>query len=205
MGILNNGNQSKIREAINKFKLNRKITDIQRNFMKRLLMSKAGLVLIAFRKWTELPELTDKGLIERGAKFESGLKRFVERTLKRSLDAFKNEFEIGQATKKRAVIQLINVTMSGQKKFYQRWLNITDKSKLLNECKIIGNVFNTINLLIKSVTDNAFADNKSNKIKIDAINTIFFNMSLGLGDSLKRWREVNQIEKMREKMNNKQR
>ena len=142
---------------------------------------------------------------DKGHKFESGLKRFVERTLKRSLDAFKNEFEIGQATKKRAVIQLINVTMSGQKKFYQRWLNITDKSKLLNECKIIGNVFNTINLLIKSVTDNAFADNKSNKIKIDAINTIFFNMSLGLGDSLKRWREVNQIEKMREKMNNKQR
>ena len=62
LGILNNGKQSKIREAINKFKMNRKITDIQRNFLKRLLMSKAGLVLIAFRKWTSLPEITDKRL-----------------------------------------------------------------------------------------------------------------------------------------------
>ena len=78
--------------------------------------------------------------------------------------------------------------MSGQKKFYQRWQNITEKSKLINECKMIGDVFNTINLLIKSVTDNAFSDNKTTKIKIDAINRIFLNMNLGLGDSLKRWR-----------------
>ena len=62
LGIISNGNQSKIREAINKFKLNRRIIDIQRNFLKRLLMSKAGMVLIAFRKWTTLPELTDKKL-----------------------------------------------------------------------------------------------------------------------------------------------
>ena len=53
---------------------------------------------------------------------------------------------------------------------------------------MIGDVFNTINLLIKSVTDNAFSDNKTTKIKIDAINRIFLNMNLGLGDSLKRWR-----------------
>ena len=94
--------------------------------------------------------------------------------------------------------------MSGQKKFYQRWQNITEKSKLINECRMIGNVFNRINLLIKSVTDNAFSDDMSTKIKIDAINRIFLNMNLGLGDSLKRWREVNQIEKLRNKMSQKQ-
>ena len=55
MGILNNGNKSKIREVISKFSQNRKITDIQRNFLKRLLMSKAGLVVIGFRKWQSLP------------------------------------------------------------------------------------------------------------------------------------------------------
>ena len=53
--LLNNGKNQKIREAINKFKLNRKIIDIQRNFLKRLLMSKAGLVLIAFKKFVGLP------------------------------------------------------------------------------------------------------------------------------------------------------
>ena len=44
-----------IRDVINKFKQNRKIIDIQRNFLKRLLMSKAGLVLIAFKKFVSLP------------------------------------------------------------------------------------------------------------------------------------------------------
>ena len=56
MNLLNNGNQGKIRDAIHKFKVNRKIIDIQRNFLKRLLMSKAGLVVISLKKWQSLPE-----------------------------------------------------------------------------------------------------------------------------------------------------
>ena len=38
------------------FKINRKIVDIQRNFLKRLLLSKAGLVMISFKKFQSLPE-----------------------------------------------------------------------------------------------------------------------------------------------------
>ena len=86
--------------------------------------------------------------------------------------------------------------MGNQKKFYQRWINITEKSKLIYECKLVGNVFDTINLAIKSVSDNAFANNKENQIKIDALNKIFLNMTLGLGGTLKKWREVNQLEKI---------
>ena len=52
--------------------------------------------------------------------------------------------------------------MGGQKRFYQRWLRITQKTHLLKECKLIGNMFGTINLAIKSVTDNIFANNKEN-------------------------------------------
>ena len=44
-----------IRQIINKFKQNRKIIDIQRNFLKRLLITKAGLVMIGFRKIQSLP------------------------------------------------------------------------------------------------------------------------------------------------------
>ena len=55
LDLLNNGKQAKIREVINKFRLNRKIVDIQRNFLKRLLMSKAGLVMIGFKTWKNLP------------------------------------------------------------------------------------------------------------------------------------------------------
>ncbi len=54
-GLLSNGLQGRIREAIHKFRQNRRITDIQRNFLKRLLMSKAGLVVIGFKKFMSLP------------------------------------------------------------------------------------------------------------------------------------------------------
>jgi hypothetical protein len=57
--LLHSGKNAQIRDAINKFRTNRKITDIQRNFLKRLLMSKAGMVVIAFRKIQTLPDRID--------------------------------------------------------------------------------------------------------------------------------------------------
>ncbi len=95
--------------------------------------------------------------------------------------------------------------MSGQKKFYQRWINITEKSKLINECKLLGNVFERMNFVIKSVTDNVLENSHSNQVKIDAFNKIFLQMNLSLNDSLKRWREINRIEKLKDRMNEKQR
>ena len=53
--LLDHGSNAKIREVINKFRNNRKIVDIQRSFLKRLLMSKAGLVVIAVKSWQALP------------------------------------------------------------------------------------------------------------------------------------------------------
>ncbi len=88
-------------------------------------MSKAGLVLIAFKKFVSLPHKFNKDKNDKANRFSLGLNKFVERTLIRSFNAFKNEFQLGQATKKRAVIQLINVTMGGQKRLYQRWIGIT--------------------------------------------------------------------------------
>ena len=62
-------------------------------------------------------------------------------------------------------------------------------------------MFGTINLAIKSVTDNVFANNKDNQIKESAILKIFANLNLGAGDALKRWREINAILKIKDKMN----
>ena len=123
--LLQNGRTARIREVIEKFRTNRRITDVQRNFLKRLLQSKAGLVVVAFKKIQTLPERRDDALYTKANKFEKGLSNFVERTIRRPFNAFKTEFEEGQATKKRAVIQLINTTMGGQKKMYNRWHSIT--------------------------------------------------------------------------------
>ena len=186
--LLHHGKNAQIRDAINKFRTNRKITDIQRNFLKRLLMSKAGMVVIAFRKIQTLPEKIDTEAFARANKFEKGLSSFVDRTLKKSFEAFKSEFEEGQAFKKRSVIQLINSTMGGQKKMYGRWLNITDRTRLMNECRLVSNIFSNINFAIKSVADNAFLDSKDNQIKEKALIQLFKNLYGNLGDSFRRWR-----------------
>ena len=64
-----------------------------RNFLKRLLMSKAGLVVIAFRKIQTLPERKDNATYLKATKFEKGLSLFVEKTLRGSFAPFRNEFE----------------------------------------------------------------------------------------------------------------
>ena len=133
--LLQSSRQHQVREIIHKFRLNRKVTEIQRNFLKRLLMSKAGLVVIAFRKIQTLPERRDSENYVKATKFEKGLSLFVEKTLRGSFVPFKNEYEEAQAYKKRAVIQLINTTAGGQKRLFNRWLTITEKTNMMNECR----------------------------------------------------------------------
>ena len=92
-GLLKNGRIAKLREIIEKFKLNRRVTDIQRNFLKKLLSSKAGQVVIAFKKIQTLPERIDSELYARANKFEKGLSGFVDRTVRRTWNAFKADFD----------------------------------------------------------------------------------------------------------------
>ena len=53
-------------------------------------MSKAGLVMIAFRKFVSLPHRVDKSKNDKANKFTIGLKNYVERTLNRAFGSFKN-------------------------------------------------------------------------------------------------------------------
>ena len=75
--LLHSSRQLQVRDAIQKFRLNRRVTEIQRSFLKRLLMSKAGLVVIAFRKIQTLPERKDNENYVKATKFERGLSLFV--------------------------------------------------------------------------------------------------------------------------------
>ena len=87
---------------------------------------------------------------------------------------------------------------------YGRWLNITDRTRLMNECKQVANLFSTINFAIKAVADNAFSDNKDSAAKEKSLTQLFKNLSANVGDSFKRWRDLNNIEKLREAMDNQQ-
>lgn len=98
--------------------------------MKKLLDTKAGKILEAWRKWKSIPK-TDKSKSRKVAEFEKRLSRYIDRTLKTTWRPFKDQFDDGQTKKKQAVIQLINVTMNGQKKMYTRWHSITEKTRLM--------------------------------------------------------------------------
>jgi hypothetical protein len=56
-------------------------------------MSKAGLVVIAFKKIQSLPERNDGAAYLKASKFEKGLLKYVTSTTDLALKAFKNEFE----------------------------------------------------------------------------------------------------------------
>ena len=90
--------------------------------------------------------------------------------------------------------------MGGQKKLFNRWINLTEKNRLLNECKLVSNLFATLNFTIKSVSDNAFSENIDNTLKEKALIQLFKNLSTNMSDCFRRWRDVNNIEKLREKL-----
>jgi predicted ATP-dependent endonuclease of OLD family len=61
-----------------------------------------------------------------------------------------------------------------------------------------------LNFAIKSVSDIAFVDNKDTQIKEKALIQLFKNLSANVGDCFKRWRELNTVEKLRERMSDQQ-
>lgn len=82
--LLRNNKNKKLKEVIAKFKANRSIRAVQRNFLKRLLQSKAGMIMLAFRAIKSLPERSNHKYDKKANKFEKRLSDFVNRTLRRS-------------------------------------------------------------------------------------------------------------------------
>ena len=166
----------------------KRVKDIQKRFLTRLLMSKAGRVAEAFRLMKTIPEPIDLERRKRASKFEKGLSGYFERTVRKTFNAYKEEWEEGQAYKKRAAINLINSTMNKNKIMYTRWNLITEKEKLVRQCRLLSNVFSNINFAIKSVADNAFLNSKDNEVKEKALVQLFKNLYGNLGDTFRRWR-----------------
>ena len=198
--VVNQGINGQLRKAIHQFRLNKKYMEIQRNFLKRLLGSKAGMVATSFRKILSLPERINHPLFEKANKFEKGLSAFASKILRQSFVEFKHEFDEAQAVKKRAVIQLINATAGGQKRMYNRWFGITEKTRLMNECRLVSSIFSSVNFVIKSVSDNAFSENKDINAKASALKMLFKNLESNIEGSFRRWRELNNIERLRDMM-----
>lgn len=70
----------------------KRVKEIQKRFLTRLLMSKAGRVADAYKQIKNLPELVDTENRKRASRFEKGLSDFVDRTLRKSFGQFKHDW-----------------------------------------------------------------------------------------------------------------
>ena len=77
--------------------------------------------------------------------------------------------------------------MGGQKKMYNRWHSLTEKTRLMNECKEVSNMFSTLNYVIKAVVDNVFIS-KETLVKEKALIQLFKNLQGNMSECFKRWR-----------------
>ena len=94
-------------------------------------------------------------------------------------------------------MQFMDMTMSKRKRMFNRWKVLAVNNQLIDKCKRMSQIMNGINLAIKSVTDNAFADNKEIKLKEKAILKIMGAFREGLDDSFNKWRELSRIHNLR--------
>jgi hypothetical protein len=58
--------------------------------------------------------------------------------LRKIFDAFRKDFDEGQAIKKRAALLMMLKAQTGQKKMYNRWANLTREEFLTKKCKSVG-------------------------------------------------------------------
>ena len=94
-------------------------------------------------------------------------------------------------------MQFMDMTMSKRKRMFNRWKVLAANNQLIDKCKRMSQIMNGINLAIKSVADNAFADNKEIKLKEKAILKIMGAFREGLDDSFNKWRELSRIHNLR--------
>jgi hypothetical protein len=78
------------------------------------------------------------------------------------------------------------------KRNYDLWHHISQQSHLVRECKATNSVFASLNFVIKSIADNAFADNLSNRLKKKVLDEIFSNVRIRWRQSFQNWRSNNE-------------
>jgi hypothetical protein len=79
----------RLRDIIRNFKINKRIREIQKRFLDRLLLSKAGLAAIAFKLIRSLPQRFTKIQTANPIRFEKGLDKFIRNRFRSAFDQFK--------------------------------------------------------------------------------------------------------------------
>lgn len=137
--------ESRVRTTLQNFSKNAKISNVMLKVYHRLFSTTAGRVIALFQKWKVLPVPEDPEKIAIAIKCERILASVATRALKNSFESYKQELFEGEAVKKRAIINLLNKTMSGQKRYFLRWHQYVETGKKILLCKTTIDFFEELN------------------------------------------------------------
>lgn len=147
------------------FYLNWKIRQLQTNFIKKLLMTKGGRVMEAVRIWRDLPEPKQLEKVKKAHKFFNALHNIVLSNYSLALKPLKSDSEEGELYKKKSILQLLNTTSSGVRKYYSRWMETTKKVHLLKLCKGTYNMLLSLTNIACSNLQILFENEHASKLK----------------------------------------
>ena len=83
---------------------------------------------------------------------------------------------------------------------FGRWKQLSERKQLVERCRRVIQVVGSLNAVVKSVADNAFANNQDSTAKERALLRMMAAFRGGVGDSFARWRDLTRIEQLRSAM-----
>jgi hypothetical protein len=140
--LLNNDRVTRIKDIVDKFRLNARITEIQRRFLSRMLNTKAGRILTAFKAIKELPESRD---LSAGVQFHNKLLEYALKPVRESFNKFKREETEGILRKRKAALLMIRNSMSSNKKCIDKWHNYAMTAKMYERARRLEDFMNVCN------------------------------------------------------------
>jgi len=101
----------------------------------RLFATTAGKGMVLFIKWRSIPERKNTQLVKNANRFEHALAKLAARCLRLGFNPLQEQLQEGEALKKRAIINLLNKTMSQHKRMFLSWSNTMKSAKALLKCR----------------------------------------------------------------------
>ena len=142
-----NTNQ-KVREALNQFETNRRISKIQNQFFAKLLDTGVGRVVRAFQRWQKIPDPVNPESLVAANKFERQLASLASRSLRFFWDPVKEGHFHGINRKRRAAVHLLHLTQNDQKRMFVHWINSVRAFKQIDRCRQSIQFFEQIQTVI---------------------------------------------------------
>lgn len=101
-----------------------------------------------------MPERINDENTKRCNRLERALYRLFQRSMKSaSIDPLKQEMQEGEAVKKRAIITLLNKTMSQSNRIFMAWHKDTQNDKQILKCRTTISFFEGMESSLKGFLD----------------------------------------------------